>query len=185
MDNIKRDELRDIEKLKDTSNFQFWKFQVTIVLKAGNAYEIMTGQSVKPTADGEDGKKDQKQLKEWQKGDALAQKVIVQTVERSVMIHLMNCDSAKAMWDVLLKLYERDDTEQRCQLLEEFFNAKYQKGTSIMSHVSTLENLYTRLNAIKGNVSEQMLITKIITTLPSHYSYFSAAWEATATETLC
>jgi len=86
------------------------------------------------------------------------------------------------MWDVLLKLYERDDTEQRCQLLEEFFNAKYQKGTSIMSHVSTLENLYTRLNAIKGNVSEQMLITKIITTLPSHYSYFSAAWEATATE---
>lgn len=65
------DNANHIEMLKDNENFMFWKFQITIVFKANDLYDIVNG-TVKL-----EECKDATTKTSWQKNDARAQKFIV------------------------------------------------------------------------------------------------------------
>nr|XP_018900023.1 PREDICTED: uncharacterized protein LOC109032382 [Bemisia tabaci] len=91
----------------------------------------------------------------------------------------MTCGSAHKMWSVILNRFDQDTEEYRCKLLEDFFNFKYERGDDIMTHVSKIENLYTNLSAVNGKISEEMLQTKIISTLPPSLSIVSTSWDST------
>lgn len=174
-DLVNKIEVRDVEKLKDSTNYQVWKFQITVILKAAGIMGIANGQWKKPTEKPED-------IANWTRYDAHAQKTLIQTADKKILVHLMNCKTAAEMWKIITDLYEKDTDEQRVKLMEEFFNFTHHKGDDIMTHISKLENLYTNLNAVKGNISEEMLKTKIIATLPSNLSFFPASWDSTATD---
>lgn len=83
------------------------------------------------------------------------------------------------MFDKLCKIYEKENKQQKCVLMQEFFNCTYQKDADTSMHISKLENLVYRLKALEMDISEQMLISKIISTLPENYKHFCSAWECT------
>ncbi|KAK9685582.1 hypothetical protein QE152_g37932 [Popillia japonica] len=51
-------------------------------------------------------------------------------------------------------LFERDTEDQKCVLLQEFFNFKHEKGSNISLHMAKLENLAFRLKAVQRNVDD-------------------------------
>jgi len=162
-----------IEKLKDNETYPVWKFQITIVLKSMGLYEIVSGQSVQPT--------DSEQKTEWLKKDARAQKIIVTSVERQPLTHILTCVSAKEMFQRIRSVYERDTEQQKCQLLQEFFNYKYQKSQDMATHVSTLQNMAYKLKVLNTDIDE-IMISKILATLPDTYKHFASTWDSTSTK---
>lgn len=91
----------NVEKLVDAENFQLWKFQVGIMFKANELYQIVTEDTPMNNRDNQ-----------WKKKDAVAQKIIVTTVDKKPLMHLLNCNTANEMWTKISAIYERDNEQQ-------------------------------------------------------------------------
>lgn len=170
-----QDDVIQIEKLKDSENFMIWKFQVTIVFKSLGLYDIVTG--VLALAEG----MTEQAKAEWIRKDARAQKIIITSIEKQPLTHVLVCKTSQEMFQRICAMYERDTEQQKCILLQEFFNFSYQKGTDIATHVSKLENLAYRLKVLNADIDDSMLMSKILVTLPPEkYKHFACAWESTA-----
>lgn len=171
MTTTSKEEILNIEHLKDEGNYEIWKFQITIFFKAKQIYDIATGKTKCP--------EEQKLKEDWEKKDAIAQRIIVTTIEKPIMMHLINCTISCEMIDKLKMLFERDNQQRKYNLLQEFYNYNYKKGSNMSTYICELESLAYKLNSMKQEISETMIITKILSTLPENYRYFISAWEST------
>lgn len=168
------DESNRIEMLRDQENFMFWKFQISIVLKANELYDVVGGTT--KLEDCTDAEK--KTL--WNKKDARAQKLIVTSVQSNILTYILNCKTACEMFRKLCEVFEQGTQQQKNKLLQDFFNVQYDKGANISVHVSKLENLAHKLKSVGEQISDEMVITKILSTIPDSYRHFVSAWESAA-----
>ncbi|UYV68949.1 hypothetical protein LAZ67_6001758 [Cordylochernes scorpioides] len=83
---------------------------------------------------------------------------------------------------VLSEIFERDDEQLKCKLLQEFHTYKFDKNVDLVSNISNLRNLAFKLNNLKQNFDDNIVISKILTNLPEEYNYFCTAWESTGKE---
>lgn len=95
-------------------------------------------------------------------------------------MHIVNCDAVYDMWNKLQNIYQRDSEQQKCNLLQEFFSYAFVKNIDIATHISKLQNIAHRLKALNANITEDMKIFKILTTLPKNYKHFRSAWDSTS-----
>lgn len=86
------------------------------------------------------------------------------------------------MWVKICNTYERDTEQQRCKLLQQFYSVSFSKNMDMSAYISKVKNLAFRLNAIKTNIDDKMIISKLLTTLSKEYSHFISAWESTETQ---
>ncbi|XP_023210363.1 uncharacterized protein LOC111613247 [Centruroides sculpturatus] len=109
--------------------------------------------------------------------DEKVQDVIVSLVEDRVLSHLISCKTASEMWKKLTSLFEPKSSIGKYLLQKEFFDYEFQaKGLGM--HISDLENIVAKLKAQDDEISETMLMTKIISSLPPEYAHFVTAWES-------
>lgn len=167
------EETAQIEKLTNSESFQLWNFQVKILFKAYGLYEIIDGKQKLEDC----SKEEEKQL--WKKQDAKAQKVIITSIDKKIMMHIMNCNTSAEMNSKLCGIYQKDNEQQKSSLVQEFFNFSFEKGNDISLHISKLENLAYRLRALNQTIDDEMLMSKILSTLPESYRHFRTAWEST------
>ncbi|KMQ86070.1 copia protein [Lasius niger] len=106
-------ELARIERLKGLENWGTWKFQVKILIQAPDALEIINGRIERPrpptatgTGSAELLAEYRKNLKTWNILDSKAQKIIATMVSEQPLLHIMNCQSSKEMWDKLHEVFE-------------------------------------------------------------------------------
>lgn len=167
--------LSSIQKLKGQDTYDLWKFQVTIFMHAQNVFNVATGVAERP-ASGE-------QADEFDKKDAIGKKILIMTIDRTLQTHIMHCDKASDMWKKMNKIFEREGDQRQCTLMQDFFDAKYQKGSTIMNHISKLENIFYKLKAADSTITESMLLNKILSTLPENLNHFKTAWDLAPSET--
>jgi len=79
---------------------------------------------------------------------------------------------------ILKNIYERDSEQQKCALMQRFFDIKKPKSADMTMHVAELKNLAYRLKALGENITDDIVISKILTTLPDTYKFFASAWES-------
>lgn len=158
----------NIERLVGVENYQIWKFQIKVLFRANEVLQLAT----------ENTEVDRRN-DAWKKKDAIAQKIIISTLDKKPFLHIMDCETSYEMWRKISNTYERDTEQQRCKLLQEFYSISYEKDTDMSSYISKIKNLTYRLNAIDTKIDDKMLISKLLATLPKEYSYFISAWEST------
>lgn len=168
------DDTCNIEQLKDETNFEIWKFQITIIFKSKNIFDLVIGEILRP--------EEKKARKDWEKNDATAQRIIITTIDKQPLTHLLNCSTSFEMFEKLSSLYERDNQQRKYNLLQEFYSYGFKKGTDMATFICDLENLAYKLKSLKQDINETMIITKILSTLPEQYKHFISAWESTSTE---
>ena len=178
-------EVTRVCSLKGNENWAVWKFQIKIMFMAKGVYSIVEGTEEKPTAPeaGADANivaTFQKELANWTKNDAIAQKYIVTTIDNTPMLHIIDCSSAQEMWEKLQKVYENKSDTSIHILQQEWFNYKKNTSDDMATHISKVQDLSCRLKALGETISDSMLITKIIMTLPEDYKHFISAWESTS-----
>jgi hypothetical protein len=93
----------------------------------------------------------------------------------------VTCTTAKETYNTLKQIYQRDSSQQKCLLLQDFYNFKYDKTKDMMTNLSCMQNIAFKLNKLNQNINEDMIMTKITTILPEEYTHFSSAWDSTVT----
>ncbi|KAJ8875444.1 hypothetical protein PR048_023339 [Dryococelus australis] len=104
-----------VGKLKGHSNFSIWKFQIVVLLKAADLYNVVSTEF-----------REDEQDTNWRKKDAKAQRYI-------------------GMFDKLCSIYERDSSNNKSSLLQNFFNYKIDK---VVSGLSDLQNRSMKLKSV-------------------------------------
>lgn len=100
-----------LEKLKGAETYQLWKFQIDILLKSKGLYDYTDVECKCESTE-------KKKVTEWQTADAKVQNYIVTSVDKMVLVHLMNCKTGSEMYKKLKDLFERDTEQQKCVLLK-------------------------------------------------------------------
>lgn len=155
------------------SNWNVWKFQVKVVLMAKGLYEITCGKETAPV-------EDQDKIIKWKLKDAKAQEALVIRMEDEIISHIMQCETAKEMWQKLENIYERKSEVSAHLLNEQFYNLKFQNET-INQFIAKVTNLQAKLKQQGEEIPEKMIITKILMSIPASYRHFRSAWESVGT----
>lgn len=162
-----------IEKLQEASQFSTWKFQMTLLMKSVEIYDVVTGLRVKPLQEGDDQKK-------WIRDDAKAQKYIGTTISGKFVKHILNLTSAKEMWEKLIYVFDQLSDVSFLMLGEKFFGLKKTFEEDMITYVSRAEELAQKMADVGEPVRPKILISRIISGLPSTFSSFGSAWESAA-----
>ncbi|KAK9681142.1 hypothetical protein QE152_g38533 [Popillia japonica] len=139
-------------KLEGAKNWNVWKFQVGVILRSLDLLDIVEGKIVKPEAGQEKGT--------WLTKDAKAQSLIVTRLSEEVMLHILTYShSATAIFPIQVHRGHGDVS----------FSVKSARVTKQTETVRRREE-----------ISDRLIITKILMSLPEKYSYFVSAWESTS-----
>lgn len=94
-------------------------------------------------------------------------------------MYIINCDSAYKMWLKLQAIYQRDSEQQKCNLLQEFFSYTFDKNVDVATQITRLQNIAHRLKIMETDITENMVISKVLAILPDAYKHFRSAWDST------
>lgn len=174
-------DLIKIEKLKKNDEWPQWKFQLRIILQSNDLMDFITGKEKKPDrAQFANDTAFETALITFNKSEYKAQRIIVTALGKEAMLHVMNCASSCEMWIKLESVYEKKSKVTIHLMQERFYNFKMEPGDSMAIHVSKLQSVVQQLKDLGEKVSESMIITKLLLSLPSELSHFHSAWESTA-----
>lgn len=125
-------------KLQD-GNYQRWKLQVSLVLRAAEVFDVVDGTTPKPAAAGDD-------LKKWEKKDIEAQAIIVPLLDKKQTGHIYNCTTAHEMWEKLKAINSDSSTLNKQHTLSKFYNYKINGNQSAVEAFVEIEDLSRSLN---------------------------------------
>ncbi|KAI5750756.1 hypothetical protein M8J77_001027 [Diaphorina citri] len=152
-----------MKRLNSEADFKTWKFQVSIILKAKGLFKYVT-------SDGENTDK-------TEEDEFKSQEIIISNISEKILGYIVNCTSAREMWVKLCSLFDKDNAIKQHSVQQAFFNYKFE-NKGMIHHVTELENLKDNLVKFGDTISDELLMTKILMTLPSAYSNFQTAWES-------
>lgn len=172
-----------IEKLRGAENWTRWKRQIVLFLRHHEVLEIVTGDISKPekapAADAAEAVKTKfkADLKVFREGDALAQLILVGSLNDANVKVTATCDTAKETWDKLTSIYEQSSGQRVDRLLEQFFTLEKTITEDIATHIGRLERNFRELNdemkkLIKTELPELLLMSRVMSTLPAEYFEF-------------
>lgn len=137
---------------------------------AKGLYEITNGEEIIPADSAEN-------IAKWKIKDARAQEALVVRMDDNILSHIMQCVSAKDMWDKLENIFERKSEVGIHLLHEQFYNLKFQNET-VNGFITKVTNLHAKLKQQGEDIPEKMIVTKIIMALPQKFKHFRSAWES-------
>lgn len=167
-----------IEKLRDAENWQQWKFIVEILMDNDELLDVCTGTMVKPEESANNYETD---LALWNKANKKAKKLIVTTIESEPLRLVMNCETAREMWQKLSAVYDLKSEESLSLTQKKFFDFKWDSSASVAANVSKIEQIVKKMKSLGGEISDSMVISRILSTLPQSYTHFHSAWDSTET----
>lgn len=173
-------EIVKIDKLQDVSQWMTWRFQVKVCLNAGGFFGVTSGTEKLPVGTEADPKT--QAIAEWNKKDARAQRIIATSIGQKPTQYILRCNTAAEMWTKLHSVYEQKHDAGKQLLLERFYSYKAKASDDMATHISKLEYLVQQLRDAGVEIQDQILMSKVISSLPDEYSHFSSAWDSTATD---
>ena len=156
----------------DGTDFNVWKFQIQSWLDVHGLLEVVDGTWPKPPQQKEDA------VSEWLKLDKKARMVIGYALEKNIVPKVMNLKTSHEMWTRLLTIYEMKNEASVHMLMQQFFEYKMGKNTSISQHVAQIEQMAQRLEDLGHKQEDLAIITKTLMSLPQAYQQFIVAWDS-------
>lgn len=172
----------DVEKLEEEAEWQRWKCNIRLMLRYHGLLEIVDGVEKKPSPE-----ETAISVTDWTRRDAQAQLIITTHIDMAIFKRLGTFESSCEAWQRLISIYEQSSKHRLDRFSEEFFTAKKDRGQDMMSYVSNMQRTFHDLrnemmNQLKVDLPEQLLMLRIMSTLPEEYSAFRQIWEATSLE---
>ncbi|GFQ85012.1 retrovirus-related Pol polyprotein from transposon TNT 1-94 [Trichonephila clavata] len=180
-----------IEKLVGAANWSKWKRQIELLLRHHDVHDIVCGDRECPRlpteASAEAIAAYEKAQKAFIKDDSLAQLILVGNMDESNAELTSVCNTAKSVWEKLLSVYEQSSGQRLDRLMEKFFRSEKELEDDIASHIAKLQRNFSELNdelrrVAKTTLPDILLMSRIMSTLPSEYFEFKSVWESVPTE---
>ncbi|GFQ98173.1 retrovirus-related Pol polyprotein from transposon TNT 1-94 [Trichonephila clavata] len=180
-----------IEKLVGAANWSKWKRQIEILLQHHDVHDVVCGDRECPRlpveASAEAIAAYEKAQKAFIKDDSLAQLILVGNMDDSNAELTSVCNTAKSVWEKLLSVYEQSSGQRLDRWMEKFFRSEKELEDDIASHIAKLQRNFSELNdelrrVAKTTLPDLLLMSRIMSTLPSEYFEFKSVWESVPIE---
>ena len=119
----------------------------------------------------------QDSINAWKEQDAAARFCLVSTVGSSSLKSLLGCKTSTEMWTRLKIQYQPNDNYSKHDLLCRFHGFNYQRGSSMIDHISALESIAVELREAGEVFTEERLVYKIVESLTDKFEAFRSSWE--------
>jgi len=157
-----------VVKLSD-NNYERWRLQITLVLKAAKVWQVASGDEVRTVANKE----------EWDEKDIEAQALIVPTLDEIQTNHVYACDSAHEMLSKLKDVHADSSELNKQRTLAAFLNYTVKQGKKLTLVYAEIEALARNLAELGVKMDEAAVVTKIVTVLPDDkHRSFKKAWDS-------
>ena len=161
-----------VVKLSD-SNFEQWKLQISLILKAAKLWDIVNGDTPKP------GPEPKEALEKWTENDIRAQAFIVPTLNAVNTNHIYNCESSRAMFLKLESIHSDRSALNKQHTLSSFLNYSYKPEKTLAEMFVEVEQLVRHLNEMGVTIDETTAVTKMVSSLPDDkHQAFKKAWDS-------
>lgn len=141
-------EVYHIEKLTDETAYSIWKFQITVSFKAFDIFDIVDGTNSLTAQTTAEAKT------KWKKNDAKAQNLIVTSIDKKYIMHIMDCETSKEMFDKIKMIFEKNTNEQVFNLWQEFYSYKCAKGVDISTQIAKVESIVHKLKSLNQQIDD-------------------------------
>lgn len=98
-------------------------------------------------------------------------------MEYSQLEYLITCETAAEMWSKLSTIHEQKSASNKLTLMTKFHEYKMSSTDSVAQHVAKIENMARQLKDVGEELSEVMIIAKILGTLPSKFNALVTTWD--------
>lgn len=142
--------LRDQDRLDGASNFGVTKARISLLLEENGIKEYLTNVVVVPAYS--------TQLLAYKKEYAKARRVIVYGVKDHIVLHIVELDIAKKMWDAILNLYQNATTNRMVILREKLKNIGMNKGEDVISYLIRLRLVKDELAIVGDKPNDDELV---------------------------
>ncbi|GBN04277.1 hypothetical protein AVEN_145610-1 [Araneus ventricosus] len=150
-------------------NYCQWKFQRNFALKAKGVFTIANGTKTKPD-------NDESKIEKWEKDDAIAMLTISSAMELSQVTLIESCTSSKEMIEKLDSIFKLKSDFNKMLLLDKFHQLKMECNETMVQYISKLENFAHQVKDPGESISDVIVITNILGTLPPKYRNIRQAW---------
>lgn len=104
-----------IAKLVEPKQWTTWKFQIQIILKSQDLWNVVSKKELPPKPD------DSKLVAAYEKKDISAQRILVTTLGEQPLSHIVTCNSASEMWTKLQSVFEQKSNQSIHFLQQKLF----------------------------------------------------------------
>jgi len=164
--------LQVVEKLKGSSNFDTWKFCISLLLEEKGVLDVVTGDEAEPAAT------QQEAWKKYMDKNRKAMILLASNVEVSQIIYIKPHTLAKEAWAQLHRVYQQTTIANQLFLREQLREMKQKDGEKVQEFVSRLLGVQQQLDGAGAQVDEQELVLKLLGGVLPRYKVFVTALEA-------
>lgn len=169
-----------IEKLQKEADYHQWKFQVKIVVRSKKLWGHVDETVKKPVRENYNKSEDfVRDLEKFEDNEFKAQRVVVTSLGKEAMLHVMNSDLVADMWKRLETVYEKKSKVTVHLIRERFYNFKMESGETMAIQIAKLQTIVQQLKDLGEKVEDDQIITKLLVSLPQEYLHFNSAWDST------
>jgi hypothetical protein len=119
------------------SNWMAWWERMKRVLRLCGVNVYAEGTVEIPT--------DAKGVEDWEYNDNYAQIMIINNVTSTEMVHVSQCNTAKAMWDSLEAVHETKGHQTTVSIIRNLFHTKAEEDSNIIEHLNQLKQYWDRI----------------------------------------
>ncbi|KYN12127.1 Copia protein [Trachymyrmex cornetzi] len=163
-------DLKNVTKF-DGTNFQLWKFQIKTILTTSGLINVTDKALMKPEPVAAD-------YATWNTRNAKAMCILSSAMEYSQLEFLVTCETAAEMWAKLSSIHEQKSAANKLTLMTKFHEYKMASNDSVAQHVAKIENMARQLKDVDEELSEVMIMAKILGTLPQRFNPLITAWDS-------
>ena len=158
-------------------NYHTWKFNIKMVLKMKDLWDIVTGQETIP----EDASAAER-LK-FKKRNDRAHSEICLAVTESIQVYVRNTDTGREAWKALEDHFEEKTLSRKINLRQKLYSTKLVSGTMV-DHVNQLKTICEHLESIGDIITENDMVMVLLTSLPTQYNNLITTLETLKEEQL-
>ena len=108
---------------------------------------------------------------DWEDMDLRAASAIRLCLVKNVLANVHKILTAKELWEKLEELYQAKGISNRLYLKEQFHMLHMNEGTKISDHLSILNSIVSKLEAIGVKIDDEDKALRIIWSLPPSYEH--------------
>lgn len=160
-----------ITKLRNAAGYRVWEFTMKLYLKKEDEWKVVSGESRKPQPVNatEISGAEVELIEEWEAVDESARFHIATTLHNDVVTHIINCTTAKQMWDKIATVFKPKSASALAMLIERLCTTRYKEGDSLQNHLAEMENIVAELANMDEIIPDHHVAIFILRSLPSSW----------------
>lgn len=186
--------MADVEKYKiplfDGTNFGNWKFRMETLLNELDLLEFIrrpyySGLEPFEGDTAAESTRKEKKINELEKRDRKCRSQIIQRVADSHLEYVKDCDSAHAIWSVLIETFERKSIASQLLLRKKLLLMKFHPNRETMAnHLLAFDKVIRELRATGAKLEETDLVCHLLLTMPVEFNHVVTAIETLSAKNL-